>query len=400
MRLTKTFWIVLGVAVLIAAAVTLYMFYQGQTHEQDELNDSLTAVHTELQRLDLEKGALEEEIAQLESDLAELEGETDQLEAEISQLEAELSQLMDERAQAVAQAELLLSQVEAEFLSLVESIEYDEVLFGFAHDNNLAIENIGVSGPSDEGVEGITYNTTTFTITVWGDVADMLAFVDTIVAHESFKTAVLDAFSMNVPEAVTDEEIAEIAEAIRAELTAEAIAEITTEEIVEYMIEAVVEVVGDDAAIETQPIEEVAQAIRDAITGLIEDEYVNFVAIDLSQLIEEHIAGSIVSEMLKPVVEALVEAILGEGEIPKCDLEKLLGEDIADKLGDVIEGALPGDIEGLLNEYVSDLVEAKMMALIEADVNATTDTMVAEIVEEMETPSSDITLVIYTYEGE
>jgi len=400
MRLTKTFWIVLGVVILVAAAVTLYMFYRGQVSEQDKLNDSLTAVHTELQRLDLEKIGLEHEIAQLESDLAGLEGETDQLEAEISQLEAELSQLEDERAQAVAQAALLLSEAEAKFLSTVESIEYDEILFGFAQDTNLRIEEVEVSVPMEQGAEDIVYNTTTFSITVWGDVADILDFVDTIVAYESFKTAVLDTFGMNVPEPLSDEEIDEIEAEIKAQLTEEALAEITTEEIVEYMIEAIVDVVGEDAEIEIQPIEDIAQAIRDAIDGIVMPEYVNLVAIDLSQLIMEHIEGSIVSTMLEPVVEAIVEAILGEGDIPKSNLEKLLGEDIADKLGDDIAGALPGDVAGLLDEYVSDLVEEKMMSSIEGEVNAAVGPMVAEEVEEMEMPSSDITLVIYTYEGE
>ena len=96
MRLTKTFWITLGVAILIAASVTLYMLYQGQMREQDELNENLTAAHTTLQLLDLKKGALEAKIAQLEIDLTGLEGETGEMEAEISRLEAELIQIKSE----------------------------------------------------------------------------------------------------------------------------------------------------------------------------------------------------------------------------------------------------------------------------------------------------------------
>jgi hypothetical protein len=69
-------------------------------------------------------------------------------------------------------------------------------------------------------------------------------------------------------------------------------------------------------------------------------------------------------------------------------------------LGDAIGSALPGDIEGLLNEYVSDLVGAKMMSVVEEEVDPVAGAMVAEAIEEMEMPSSNITMVIYTYEGE
>jgi len=399
MRLTKTLFIFLGAAILIAAGITLYMFYQGQMSEQDKLNESLTAAHTTLTLLGIEKGALEDKIAQLESDLAELEGETGELEAEISRLEDELGRLEDERAQAVAQAILLLSQAEAKFQSSVESIEYDEILFGFAHDANLRMTKIEASEPVAENVEDIAYNTTTFNVTVWGDVDDILDFVDTVVAYEAFKTSVLDTFSMNVPELLTDEEIAELEETIRAQLTAEAIAEITTEEMVGIIVEAIAEVTGPESdwpdEVETMTVEEMAQMLEERIDELVETGFVDLLAGDLAELIEEHIEGAIVGEIVKPLAERIAALILSGDE----DLAELLGVDIAELLGENIAGSLSGDIVGLLNEYISNLVEEKMTGSVEGIVEAMTDTVVAEMVEEMEVPSSDITLVIYTYEG-
>ncbi|MFC2026579.1 hypothetical protein ACFLUX_01220 [Chloroflexota bacterium] len=402
MRLNKTFWITLGVAIIIAASVTLYMLYQGQMREQDELNENLTAANTTLQLLAIEKGALEAQIAQLESDLTEQEGETGELEAEISRLEAELSRLEDERAQAVAQAMLILSEAEAKFLTSAESIEYDEILFGFAHDANLRLINIGTSVPGEEGVDDITYNTTTFNITVWGDVAEILDYIDTIVAYEAFRTSVLATFTMNAPEPLTDREIDELEETIRAELTAQAIAEITTEDNVRFILEAIAEVTGEDKIEKTMTVEEIAALIKERIAGLLGEDIATSLSQDLAGLIEGHINESIMSGLIRdkivgPLAEEIAALILSGG-----DMEELLGEDIAELLGEEIAGATQGDIETLLKEYIDNLVEQKKADSVAGLVD---DELVAELtaekVETMEAASSsDITLVIYTYGGE
>jgi hypothetical protein len=73
---------------------------------------------------------------------------------------------------------------------------------------------------------------------------------------------------------------------------------------------------------------------------------------------------------------------------------------MAEWLGEQIAGSLQGDIGGLLREYISNLVEEKMMDSVAAMVD---DGLVAELaadeVKVRETPSSSITLIIYTYEG-
>lgn len=410
MRLGRTSWIILFIGILIAAGVSLYMLYRGQMGEQEKLDESLSQETATLQLLYLERLSLEGELAQLEIDLAGLQGQASQLEDEMGQLEAELSQLEAEREQAVAQAILLLNEAEAKFFSSVEGIEYGEVLFGFARDANLEVDGIAMSEPTDIDVEGVTYTTTSFTITVQGEVADILSFVDTIVTNEAFRTAILEPFNMEVPEPLTDEEKEDIEETIRAELTAEAEAKLTTEDLVRFMLEAIVEVVGPDYKIEkTMTVEEIAALIKVKIADLLGEDFATLLSQDLAELIEEHIDKSIVEgeirdKIVTPLAEEIASLIVekGEGGFLEEDLVELLGEDIAELLGEEIAGLLPGYITGLLRDYIDNLAEEKKADLVAGLVDEElVEELAAEKIEEMEPiPLSDITLVIYTYQGE
>lgn len=425
MRLGRTSWIILGIGILIVAAVSLYMVYRGQVSEQASLNDDLSQETATLHLLALERLSLEGELAQLESDLTELQGETGQLEAEMSQLEAELSQLEAELEQAVAQAILLLNEAKAKFFSSVESIEYDEVLFGFARDANLEVAGLAMSEPTDIDVEGVTCVTTSFTVTVRGEVADILNFVNTIVTDEAFKTAILEPFNMAVPEPLTDKEKEDIEETIRTELTAEAIEEataeaealLTIEDRVGFWVEAIEEVTG--ISIEPRTVAEITAAIKAKIeNSKARGELVELLPGDLAELIEEHIARSIVSKVVAPLADKIA-ALLLVGE----DIVGLLGEDIGGLLEEEIEGllgeleediagSLPGYIAGLLNKYIAEIEEEKRTDSIadrvgeivegrETEIEERIQEKVAEEIEKLEIPSeATITLNIYTYQGE
>jgi predicted nuclease with TOPRIM domain len=131
----------------------------------------------------------------LESQLSQLEDELQGWQNELSQLETEL-----------AQAELTLNQTNARFPISVESIEYDEVLFSFAHDANLKITSLTASEPAELTLEGITYTTVFFTVAVNGEVADILDFINRVVADDDFQTAILEPVTIDIPDPLTDTE--------------------------------------------------------------------------------------------------------------------------------------------------------------------------------------------------
>jgi hypothetical protein len=178
----------LAVGLFIIAALGLYMVYQGQAKKQGAAEADLAEVQAEIPVLVADKQDLETELSGLEAELA-------QWQDQISQLESDLSQSISD-----------LSQTEARFPSLVESIEYDEALFAFAQANNLEIASLGVTEPIKKNVGGITYLTTSFSLKVRGEVADILDFINTIVNDDDFQTAIIKPVSVLVPRPLTEQE--------------------------------------------------------------------------------------------------------------------------------------------------------------------------------------------------
>ncbi len=385
MKLGRTSRVVLGVGLFVIAVLGLYLVYQGQAGKRQVARDDLTQAQAEQQTLILEKQGLESELGQLEDELA-------QEQSNIGQLETEL-----------VQAILALAQTEAGFPGSMGSIEYDEILFGFARDSNLEIVGLSASEPSDtseDDIEDITYATTSFTVEVRGGVADILDFIYAVVTDGNFKTAILEPVTIAVPEPLTGAEKEQIKEAIRTELTAAAIAELTTEDIVGFILEAIAEVTGQQ--IGTLTVEEMAETIRVKIAGLVEEDFVALLSGDLAELIEEHIAELIVDTIVNPLAQEIADLIVARGEegFLEEDLVALLGEDIAELLGDAIAGLLPGDIAGLLNEYIAKLVEEKMADSVAGLVEVVVEELAAARIAALEGPSATITLVIYSYQGE
>ncbi len=194
MRLKKSTWITLGVGFFIIAAVLVYMVYQGQAKNRQEAEASLDEASDAVVVLFASKRNLEAKLSGFEEELAQWQGQ-------IGQLEAELTQAIS-----------VLGQTEAGFPGSVESIEYDEALFGFARANDLEIESLGVTEPVDEDVEGIIYSTTSFTVKVRGEVADILDFVNIIVTDDDFKTAILESVGIVIPRPLTELEKADLTE--------------------------------------------------------------------------------------------------------------------------------------------------------------------------------------------
>jgi len=382
MRLSRTAWLIIGIGIFVIAAAGVYVLYQDQANERQEAEDLLALAEETMPELLSEKIDLEDELAQKEDELA-------QWNDAISQLEEQL-----------ALAEIKLGQVQEGFPASVESIEYEEILFAFAYNSNVELVILNASEPGSAEVEGINFSATQLSIEVRGEVADILNYIHTIVTNEDFKTAILEPVNITIPEPLSDAQIDDIEEGIRAELTAGAMAEITTEEMVGFILEAIVEVTGQRVDVLT--VEEIAETIREEIAGSLEGNYDVLLAGELAELIEQHIAGSIIGTIVQPIADEIAGLILEVEEDESIEevLEDLLGEDIAELLGEAIAGALPGDINGLLNEYIAGLIEAKMVNSVANMVEESMGEIMPEMIEKKEMPSASLTLFIYAYPGE
>lgn len=201
MRLSKTIWIVLGVAVFIIGFVVLYMMYSRQGNEQDQLKSQIASNQATLRQLIAEKGSWQSQLVKLQDELAE-------------------------RQSALAEAKLALSQAATGWPESAESIEYDEKLFEIADGWNLDITVVKAAEPGEETIEGITFVTTSFTVQVtdkpreelsitdveyreylYKKVNDILAFLHTIVMDNYFASAGIELVGIQVPEPLTQEDI-------------------------------------------------------------------------------------------------------------------------------------------------------------------------------------------------
>jgi hypothetical protein len=182
MNISKTTWLILGIGISIIAIGILGWLYLEQRSEQKTLTDSLAQANVAYPSLVSQRDNLESQLTQSETDLAE--------------------------------AVLLLSEVELIFPESVESIEYDEEIFDIADDCNLEIIELTASEPGDQAVESVTYSITSFTVVVESDygysdkiiVNNMLKFVDTIANSEyftdttHFANATIELVNIQVPQ--------------------------------------------------------------------------------------------------------------------------------------------------------------------------------------------------------
>jgi hypothetical protein len=403
MKIGKKGLLFLLAIIILAGAVTLFILYRGQMSEQDRLQTDLENKNRTIQLLALQQNSLEAELAELEASIAAAQDESGQLQAEIDQKQAELDRLKEERIRAEAEAIAQMETAGAQFLSSVESIEYDEILFGFAAANGIEMRDIATDTPSLREVGGIEYTATSISISLSGSSDGMLNFLSTIVGSESFRTSIVEGFEMSVPEPLTTYEKDSIKGTIRDELMAQALAGITTEQLVDFITDALAEVCGPNSdwpdKIETQTVAEMAAVIESKLDEMVDPDYTGPLSEDLAELILEHIADRIIDEIIRPLADQIADLIVAAGdEGPSYDdLVELLGEDIAALLGDDIVSSLPGDIAHLLESYVSQLVEAKMIDFVDDGVEVQVQPLAEQLITALEMPSSRISLIIYTY---
>jgi FtsZ-binding cell division protein ZapB len=201
MRISKTIWITLGVAIFIIGFVVLYLMYSRQIDEQEQL-----------------KSKLETNVATLPKLVAERENWQNQL----VKLQNELAQ----RQSALTEANQQLSQATAGWPKSAESIEYDEKLFEIADAWNLDITVVTAAAAEEEKIEGISFTVASFTVEVRGKlvtiadfaeaadyrkylddtVDDILAFIHTVASDKNFDSARIQLVDLAVSEPLTDEE--------------------------------------------------------------------------------------------------------------------------------------------------------------------------------------------------
>jgi hypothetical protein len=413
MRLSKTVWMILGIAVFVIGAVVIFMLYQGQTDKRQEARDELESAQGTVLLLLQQKGNVETELVDKKNELVQWQDTIEQLEEQVAQLDK------------------TLIQTQEEFPVSAESIEYDEKLFSIALNNDVELSILTASELSEVTVDGINYETASFGIEARGEVVNILTFINEIVNEDEFKTAAIDQANLSIPQPLSSEELENLEEELRTRLTSEALTKITAEEIMVYTLEAINEVVGDefidqitsgnDGNLDVLSLTEMAETIKERITDSIylEQEYEGPLADNLVKLIRDYISGSVVNTVVSSMANQIAGIITpweiiegeedenGEGEeenvevvYDRAALVELLGEDMTALLGDEIAGATAGNVSNILNDFIAGLIENKMLNSVVNSVEETVENTLPNMIEEIEKPSTSIAITIYLYQGE
>ena len=179
MKLSKLSWIILSIGILILGAAAIFVLYQQQADEQDELNLSLTAANSSLPALISESAALQIQLDALEAELAE--------------------------------AQAALEDVEAELPKDIESSTYGDLLFDMAHDKangiDLDVWKFEATEPTRIVLDDITYESTTINMHVDNDLESILRFITQIEVGLEFSTTTIDEVRI---EDLKDENLADL----------------------------------------------------------------------------------------------------------------------------------------------------------------------------------------------
>jgi hypothetical protein len=164
-RLSKTAWLIIGIGVFIIVFGSLFASYLRLSGEQASLEDKLSSDQALLPQLTAQKADLTSQLARANS-------------------------------------------------SLYSSIEYDEMFFSNAQKCGLEIANLTASEPADAVIEGTTFSATILKVEVRAagpppapftkeyisqNIANILAFINTIATDEHFNHATIDLVNIEAP---------------------------------------------------------------------------------------------------------------------------------------------------------------------------------------------------------
>ena len=171
MKLSKKSGLILIVGIAISIFAGLWLARGQQVDEQEQLHEELSIVAMRL------NGLQGEEISSQQGELEK------QLSQAISQLET---------------AKAVLSQS-------TESIAVSGTLFDIAEAIGVEITEISSSHLSSDSLGGITCSVLPLSVTVEGDVPDIISFVGSL--NHDFKTGIVKSVEISIPETTSEETV-------------------------------------------------------------------------------------------------------------------------------------------------------------------------------------------------
>lgn len=171
MKLSKKSGLILIVGIAISIFAGLWLARGQQVDEQEQLHEELSIATMRLNGF-----------------------QSDELSSQRGELEKQLSQTISQLETAKA----VLSQS-------TESIAVSGTLFDIAEATGVEITEISSSHLSSDSLEGITCSVLPLSVTVEGDVTDIISFVGSL--NHDFKTGIVKSVEISIPETTSEETV-------------------------------------------------------------------------------------------------------------------------------------------------------------------------------------------------
>lgn len=157
MRLSRKFWVILGIGVFVVLIAILASTYFGQVGERRELSDKLTLARARLPGLVTEKETLESQLGSARS---------------------------------------ALDNSAAKYPQELHSIEYGEYLFEIAARSNVTLASLSFPRPSGRQVGAASFSVVTLSLPISGSLADIFEFIRVIRTDARFASTQVNSVSM------------------------------------------------------------------------------------------------------------------------------------------------------------------------------------------------------------
>jgi len=165
MKFTKISLLIIGVGVLIAVFVILYLSYSQNVNQREALFQTIEAAQNQISKISAQKRPLEPQVAQLEQKIADLKSSYDKAKGEFP-------------------------------VPPTQSIEYDNELSDLAEDCAITVTKLTATDSTVLKEGSTTYIATDFTVEVKGDRTNLLDFIHRVSQSKYFSTASINSLNL------------------------------------------------------------------------------------------------------------------------------------------------------------------------------------------------------------
>lgn len=164
MKINQRLIIVLLIGVFVVAFAFLYINYSKQSSARTLAQQDLSQANAALEKSTAEKNAAQQQLDQANNDIAQLQNQ-------------------------VTTNEDKLADTRSSFPASADSVDYSEIFFDIARRYSVSVTSIATDKTSSARTDSLTFNTSTFQISIKGNMTDVINYLYALSTEPPFDYA-------------------------------------------------------------------------------------------------------------------------------------------------------------------------------------------------------------------